>query len=511
MTRIGTPNLIGVDNGAHDSGRNDLGTIALAALIILCFISWLAIEIPKGILTDTDELLTAERSREMLLTTPWVVHFNFQKSFAKPPLQYWLTTLTLPRFENRTLAVRIWPLIYAVLSAITLACLVRVIAPDRPWLVPLTIAILVCCPLFSSEAGRALLDIGLAFFTTLAILFAQLARKHPAWWIGVAVACWLGSLQKIPLIFILWLVILVVRVSSSVERQRLFSGWLVASIVFAVAATAVWPLIQVAKYGMPVKSVFHKEVVVALGPEHLGARPYFEVPFRLSTTAWIGGGLLAFIAPFVVLLWKKQRFSAATKELAILCVTLIALAVVFNFRSVRYMVPIVPSLCLLLAVVFHRFLEQRSPGRIVAAVLLALMLIAGLTQAEIQFYLRQRNAAAKMVHGEIKVRVPEKNIADGKRVAEELGALRREGTKIVLVKPVHPVGDLRYDSFFLFHGNLRFPVAKLTVDELRGAPPPPLVLGVCVAPDLPVVQEIYGNVQTQFARAQFVLWRVDAK
>jgi len=60
-------------------------------------------------------------------------------------------------------------------------------------------------------------------------------------------------------------------------------------------------------------------------------RPYFEVPFRLSTTAWIGGGLLAFIAPFVVLLWKKQRFSAATKELAILCVTLIALAVVFNF------------------------------------------------------------------------------------------------------------------------------------------------------------------------------------
>ena len=70
MTRIGTPNLISVDNGAHDSGRNDLGTIALAALIILCFISWLAIEIPKGILTDTDELLTAERSREMLLTTP---------------------------------------------------------------------------------------------------------------------------------------------------------------------------------------------------------------------------------------------------------------------------------------------------------------------------------------------------------------------------------------------------------------------------------------------------------
>jgi 4-amino-4-deoxy-L-arabinose transferase-like glycosyltransferase len=215
--------------------------------MIVCFVAWLAFQAPKGILTDTDELFTAERSREMLLTTPWVVHFNFQKSFAKPPLQYWLTTLTLSRFENRTLAARIWPLLYGTLTAITLACLAHPIAPDRPWIVPLNIAILVCCPLFSAEAGRALLDIGMAFFATLAILFAQLARKHPAWWIGVGVACWLGSLQKIPLIFILWLVILLVRVSSPVERRRLFSGWLVASIVSAVAATAVWPLVQIGK------------------------------------------------------------------------------------------------------------------------------------------------------------------------------------------------------------------------------------------------------------------------
>jgi hypothetical protein len=364
--------------------------------------------------------------------------------------------------------------------------------------------------LFSSDSGRALLDIGLAFFATLAILFAQLARKHPAWWIGVGITCWLGSLQKVPLIFLLWLLILIVRMSSPVERRRIFSGWLVPSIVLAVAMSAVWPLVQWAKYGMPVKSVLHKEVVDWLGPEHLGARPYFEIPLSLSTTAWIGAGLFAFLAPFAVLLWKKQRFSSATKELAIFCLALIALAVLSNFRSVRYMVPIVPSLCLLLAVVLHRFLEQRSPVRIAAAVLLALMLIAGLTQTEIQIYLRQRNAAAKMVNGKLKVRVAEKNITDGRRVAEELGASQREGTKIVLIKAVHPGGDQRYDSFFRFHGNLRFPVVTLTVNELRGSPPPPPLVGVCVAEDFPFVQQAYANVKAQFARAQFVLWRVDA-
>jgi 4-amino-4-deoxy-L-arabinose transferase-like glycosyltransferase len=59
--------------------------------------------------TSGDELLTAERSRKMLLLDRLEVHFNLAPSFQKPPLQYWLTSFTLPRLENRTLAVRIWP------------------------------------------------------------------------------------------------------------------------------------------------------------------------------------------------------------------------------------------------------------------------------------------------------------------------------------------------------------------------------------------------------------------
>jgi hypothetical protein len=115
-----------------------------------------------------------------------------------------------------------------------------------------------------------------------------------------------------------------------------------------------------------------------------------------------------------------------------------------------------------------------------------------------------------VVNGKIKLRVPEKNIADAKQVAEELGSLQREDTKILLIKPQQSEGDLRYDSFFLFHGNLRFPVAKLTLDELRAAPPQPPVLGVCVERDFDAVQQIYPTIQRQLARAQFVLWRVDA-
>jgi 4-amino-4-deoxy-L-arabinose transferase-like glycosyltransferase len=178
---INRGDLLTAGTEANRASTNNVRAIALAGLIIVCFVAWLAIEIPRGILATTDELLTAERSREMLLTGPWVVHFNFQRSFEKPPLQYWLTTLTLPRFENRTLAVRIWPAVYAVLTAIAAVWLAFLVDPTRPWVMPLTAITLASCPLFSGEAAGALLDIGLAFYTTIAIVFAQLARRHPPW------------------------------------------------------------------------------------------------------------------------------------------------------------------------------------------------------------------------------------------------------------------------------------------------------------------------------------------
>src|SRR5215471_14104960 len=98
--------------------------ILIAGVIIASVLGWLAFEIPKGILSSSgDEILTAERSREMLLLGRSEVHFNFSPSFEKPPLQYWLTSFSLASLPNKTLAVRIWPWLYGALTAITIAAL----------------------------------------------------------------------------------------------------------------------------------------------------------------------------------------------------------------------------------------------------------------------------------------------------------------------------------------------------------------------------------------------------
>jgi 4-amino-4-deoxy-L-arabinose transferase-like glycosyltransferase len=465
-------------------------TIIVTLLLVTSVFGWLAWEIPKGILSlSNDELLTAERSREMLLLGRSEVHFNFSLSFEKPPLQYWLTSLTLPQFKNRTLAVRVWPWFYGVLTAISVAWLAFLLEPDGPWLAPLSVAILASCPLFSTEASRALLDTGLAFFTTAAIAFAQLARKNPAWWLGVAATCWLGSLQKIPLTFLVWLLILIVRLISPTERQRLRTPWLLVSILGALVTMAIWPAVQLLNYKVPLGPLLYDEVVDWLGPGNLGARPYLEVPYRLIVTSACGFFLL--LAPFVVLFWRKEKFAAAAAELSIVCLALIALEVLFNFRHVRYIEPIIPALCLLLAIVLHRLLERRRAVRIALTLLLAFLLLAGFVQTKMQIDYRRRN------------------FADEKRVAEELGAMQRQGVRIVLIKAEEVGSDLHFGSFYLFHGNLRFPIEKYNVDEIRRFRPPPPLIGVCVTRDFPVVQAVYPKVQKQFTRAQFILWRAN--
>ena len=473
-------------------GRQRQRAIAVTAALILCVVSSLSFEIPKGTLTHTDELLTAERSREMLSTDPWVVHYNFQQSFEKPPLQYWLTALTLSRLQNRTLAVRVWPLLYGCLTMVGLGWLVFLVEPNRPWLIPVSVAVLASSPLFSPEASRGFLDVGLTFFTIMTIAFAQLARKQPAWWFAVAGFCWLGSLQKVPLPFLVWVLIVLVRLTSPAERPALRSFWLIGSMLLAIGAMAVWPLIQIVRYEMPFRQILYHEVIVWTGPSGLGNRPYLAILYGLST---LGGacGLISFLAAFAILFSKKERPSAGVREIAIVSLTVIGLAIVSNFRGVRYITPIIPFLCFLLALLFYRFLEKGRVIRLPTIVLLIAVLLAD------------------FLHSAITIERRRKDAPDEKLIAEKLGTLQHGGTKTLLIKAEQPGGDLLWDSFYLFHGNFRFPVEAYTIEQLRKDRPKPPLIGACVARDFPVVREVYPNVQAELVRAQFMCWRVTAQ
>jgi 4-amino-4-deoxy-L-arabinose transferase-like glycosyltransferase len=479
-------------------------SLLIAVVLIICAVVWLASQTGKNLLTNTDELNTAERSREMLLRGYGAVHDNFAISVAKPPLQYWLTGFTLSQFENRELAVRIWPLIYCALTALALGLLAFIVKPERPWLVPLSVALLLTCPLFLFVSALSFLDIGLTFFTTLAIVFAQLARRRPMWWMAVAIAAWLGTLQKIPFVLLVWAIIIFVRWRS--ERSTLRSRWLLVSLISAAVLIALWPLIQKSIYHVPLREISRvDETIHLIGPLRLGARPFFEVPWRLITL-WPCGSL-ALMAPLILYFATGTKPKAPVAELTAVSLLTVVFAVIFGFRSVRYVLPVVPCLCLLLALCLSWLWAKRRAGSRILVVALLLISISGLEiTRRILNNLRGQGVILVVSPSLVPRAIMNqrlKDASDQKLLAEELGVLQKEGTRIVILGAYKNVLS---PHFYLFYGNLRLPVVSCLVDELPGVPTTGLTMGVCATRDFSVIQQKYAPVRVQSVHGDFVCW-----
>ena len=467
-----------------ESRRLYLWPIAVAGLLLACMIVWLGLKIPRGILTYPDELFTAERAREMLILGRGTVHYNFVPSFAKPPLQYWLTSFSLPLLINQSTAVRLWPLVYGALTVATAAWLAYLIDPKKPWLIPFTVAVLVSCPLISTESTHAMLDTGLMFFATLAIALAQLARRQPRWWVAVAIVCWLGALQKVPLILLIWFIVVAVR--SWTHRGQVWNRWLIGSVLLSLVLISGWPVFQILDHGMPIARAFAGDDPNDLfGEGQLGGRTYFEVLNALVATGWAGGAF-ALLAAGWFFVAKKENVSSAIKEMSILSIVIIVLAIVFNFRSVRYVLPIVPCLCLVLAFFLYRLLVRADKVRTVAIVFACFLIAGGFVQAEIKMHHQRPDASQEQ------------------RVAQKLGALQAGSNATLLI--TRGRRETQSPAFYLFQGNLHSPLRRCTIEKFREAPPSGRVVGVCTKSDFTEVQKVYRNIKVEMQLGNLVCW-----
>jgi 4-amino-4-deoxy-L-arabinose transferase-like glycosyltransferase len=467
-------------------GRPFLAIVA-TGFIICWVVSWLFFLVQEGFLISKDEFITAERSREMLLLGRGAVRDNFEVSVVKPPLQYWLTTLTLPRFKSPQMAVRIWPVLFGTLTAIATGWLAYLLKPEQPWFIPLSVGLLLTCPLFLMETTSGRLDTGLTLFTTFSIVFAQLARDKPKWWLGVAIVCWLGTLVKIPLVALIWFIIIIVRYFSPNQRATLRTPWLPLSVLLALLLMAIWPLIQMATHDVSLSEVFRfDEARFLVGPSRLGSKPFLEVPFRLITT-WPCGSVALFAA--VAVHFRNKDSRPAVVEISIVTLALLFLIVLFGFRNGRYLMPLLPGFCVLLAPFLFWLWERRRP---VTSFVLLFVAVSSLLGPEI---------GRRIVEGR------RQDHSQQKLIAEKLGTLQQgDGRQIVILEPNKGVLP---EQFYLFYGNLRTPVETWSVAKMGEARPTRSAIGVCNIRDFDAVRESYHDVTIELAQGQFICWRAN--
>jgi 4-amino-4-deoxy-L-arabinose transferase-like glycosyltransferase len=174
------------------------GIITLAGLVLF----GLRLGVPG--LMDPDEGRYAEIAREMLLLQDWLIpHLNLLPYLEKPPLVYWLTSLSLAAFGENEWAARL-PSALAALAGLYLAYgLGRALWGERQgfW----GALVLATCGGYLILARLLTLDMAFSFFLNLGIALGYLAlsRERPRLWPLAYLALALAVMVKGPVALVL--------------------------------------------------------------------------------------------------------------------------------------------------------------------------------------------------------------------------------------------------------------------------------------------------------------------
>jgi 4-amino-4-deoxy-L-arabinose transferase-like glycosyltransferase len=414
------------------------------------FVLLLLPKIGSGTLWHHDELLTANRAREMLVRgDPFAVTLNFAPSVKKPPLQFWLCALLLRALPaHPEFAVRLPTLLAGagcLLAAAWLAQVCRIAADGS--LAAWSALALAGCGYLVHASRIALLDPGAALFLTLALAGCQLARGDPRWWWFVALQCILGAWQKAPYGLAAWALLLIARRYAGTEERR--SGFhLPAAFAAATLGTLGWWSIEWMRenHALLVLAGYEQSRMFlrAHDPADSGLRPW--IYWGWLARDWALAGICAPVAAAAALVaWRRERTLA---ELGLVCVVFGGITACLIYRSERYLVVITPPLAVLTVHWLQRvsaLLPSFARGLVLPAVFASTLPVAAFQ------YLKPSPARPDLL-----------------AVARELGRTQLRGERILVSTDAESGFDT--PEFVLFYANLRRPVEEVPLRIMENLP-----------------------------------------
>jgi hypothetical protein len=328
-----------------------------------------------GSLSDWDEAIYAQATKEMLLSHDWwTLSWNGSRFFHKPPLYFWLTALAYQGLGVNELAARLWSALFGI-GVIILTFILGV--RWRSWAVGASAALLLLTVEhgwahdwnFLSQARVGMLDVPMTFWIVIAIVLVWEAGQRP-WliaWIGLPTAmavmtkAWPGLFAfTIPLGY--WLL-------TSPRQARALPYWGIAGVC-AVIVMLPWHLWQYAMHG----ELFLREYV---GVNLIGRMS--QVIEDNRQPAWFYLNMLRQGFPVWGYLWPlayvwsvRTVWRQGDRRLWLLLVWITAPLLVFSMAQTKlgwYINMIYPAVALLLALGLSSLVPDRIALGIVAAVM----------------------------------------------------------------------------------------------------------------------------------------------
>ena len=340
--------------------------VALSAFVLVVYF-W---NLGGGSLKLWDESLTAERSREILVTGNWLTpHGGLIPNFNKPPLYYWLTAASFGLFGQNEFTVRLWSVLFGIGGMVFVYLFARNLSGD--WRAGALGAFLLATNAhWIANTREGMLDSGMIFWTLFGIYWLSGPRPSAGRLVLSSLGFAAGCLVKNPLPLLGLIVPLAEQrfVENVRPRWRSLAAGLLLSALLGMA----WYAIQYLKYG----PVFLRE----FGTDNLLVNLDSSIdghagPWYFYLELWWGGSTLSMGLFLFPLLWFGARDRAALRPFVpFLLFIALALALVSVSASKRgtYLLVIHPFVAVVSAGLWHALLSSgaKPPWRIAVATLL---------------------------------------------------------------------------------------------------------------------------------------------
>ena len=318
-----------------------LALCVLAALLLL----W---RLDQGSLSDWDEAVYAQASKEMVRSGDWLtLHYGYKVWMDEPPLLVWLTAIFFQLFGVN----EFWSRAASGFSGVGLIIvtyLVGKLVYDK-WVGFFAALILLTSYHFTRYSRAGMTDIMLTLFTFLAIYaYLRLEKGSQNWWYIIAISSALAVMLKsfsgliAPAVITidLWLT----RRFIAATRSRQF--WTALLIAFVIGAP--WHILMLIKYGRVFTDnyiLFHIAHATETLQGNTGTRFFYVDQLQIGFYPWF------YLLPVALSLNIQENLAARSRSSILLLVVVLEFGI-FTLAHTKlrwYILPLYPSLAILTA------------------------------------------------------------------------------------------------------------------------------------------------------------------
>ena len=360
-------------------------------------------------ITNFDDAFYAQKAKEIYISgNLWIVTHGGTPSFENPPLPFWLMALAYGVFGISSFSAVFFSGLFGTGIVVLTYRLANYLYKDS-WIAFTASLILLFPGIFIDSSRRAMVDIPLAFFVTLALFAFIKAKTQKPWYLLFGLATAGGILSK-SVLGVFPLSIAFFHLVLSRQWKEIVNPLLVTGVLLALGLGFSWHLINWVEFGQTFTNSHFGVFIFNRGfgeNEH----PYnflgYTEDFLRNYWPWL---------PFALIgLYKFAKLGFIEKDenslLLFLWPTLIFVVMsTSKNHTIRYVLMIFPALSIIVAKTFSDWLDSRRKDQVIsglAGVVCLTALFVNATPFQAKVTLGESSKEVRQLASTIKLNVQE--------------------------------------------------------------------------------------------------------